>query len=51
MIEETIIKGRENYESPQVFLVQLETSGIVLTSGKRGAKPEEYDVDEDEFDW
>ena len=51
MIEETIIKGRENYESPQIFLVQLETSGIVLTSGKKGAKPEKYDVDEEDFDW
>lgn len=50
MIEETIIKGRENYESPQVFLVQLETSGIVLTSGRRGAKPEDYEEGED-YDW
>lgn len=50
MIKETIIEGRKNYESPQVFLVQLETSGIVLTSGKKGAKPEGYDEGED-YDW
>lgn len=51
MIKESIIEGRETYESPQVLLVQLETSGIVLTSGKKGKKPEGYSIDEDEFGW
>jgi len=51
MIEKSILESGKAYESPQIFLVQLETSGIVLTSGKKGAKPEKYDVDEDDFDW
>ena len=50
MVEKSILECGKAYESPQVFLVQLETSGIVLTSGKKGAKPEGYDEGED-YDW